>query len=176
MLSLAPFSSFTSPLISRRSVPTTLALALFSFPIPKSRLTLNSGRSASFPSATRRDRQQEEILSPSDPSDDEEEQEDDDDDEEDEAAEAAAAEYDEALLPVEDEDEDEGLGETETSTRVELKEGEKWQRIERLLALVRELGEGIIDFEELAGIYDFPIDKFQVLILPFFDFIWKCML
>lgn len=46
-------------------------------------------------------------------------------------------------------------------------EEHKWQRIERLLSEVREFGAGIIDFEELASIYDFPIDKFQVRLLVF---------
>ncbi|EPS65229.1 increased size exclusion limit 2, partial [Genlisea aurea] len=37
----------------------------------------------------------------------------------------------------------------------------KWRRVERIRNEVREFGEGIIDVEELASIYDFRIDKFQ---------------
>lgn len=39
----------------------------------------------------------------------------------------------------------------------------KWQRVERIRNEVREFGEEIIDVEELASVYDFRIDKFQVL-------------
>lgn len=38
----------------------------------------------------------------------------------------------------------------------------KWQRVEKLLGEVREFGEGIVDVDELASIYNFRIDKFQV--------------
>ncbi|XP_020578336.1 DExH-box ATP-dependent RNA helicase DExH15 chloroplastic isoform X2 [Phalaenopsis equestris] len=43
-----------------------------------------------------------------------------------------------------------------------------WQRVERLITEVREFGEEIIDFDELAGVYDFPIDKFQRLAIQAF--------
>lgn len=43
-----------------------------------------------------------------------------------------------------------------------------WQRVERLLSEAREFGEEIIDYAELAGIYDFPIDKFQRLAVQAF--------
>lgn len=38
----------------------------------------------------------------------------------------------------------------------------KWQRVEKLLSEVREFGEEIVDVDELASIYNFRIDKFQV--------------
>ncbi|PKA63064.1 DEAD-box ATP-dependent RNA helicase ISE2, chloroplastic [Apostasia shenzhenica] len=47
-------------------------------------------------------------------------------------------------------------------------EEHKWQRVERLIAEVREFGEEIVDFNELAGVYDFPIDKFQRLAIQAF--------
>jgi hypothetical protein len=34
--------------------------------------------------------------------------------------------------------------------------------VSKLVTEVREFGEDMIDYNELAGIYDFPIDKFQV--------------
>ncbi|KAL6013399.1 DExH-box ATP-dependent RNA helicase DExH15 chloroplastic [Asimina triloba] len=56
-------------------------------------------------------------------------------------------------------------GTTAAATAVSLEvpryEEHKWQRVERLRTEVREFGDGIIDIEELASIYDFPIDKFQ---------------
>ncbi|XP_029118558.1 DExH-box ATP-dependent RNA helicase DExH15 chloroplastic isoform X2 [Elaeis guineensis] len=101
-------------------------------------------------------------------SDPEDEDEDEDDDEE------AAEEYEVDGFLVEDSEEDEDR-ERETAQPAAAAAGpsprseeHKWQRIERLLAEVREFGEGIIDFEELAGIYDFPIDKFQHLAVQAF--------
>ncbi|KAK6922113.1 DEAD/DEAH box helicase domain, partial [Dillenia turbinata] len=44
----------------------------------------------------------------------------------------------------------------------------KWQRVEKLRDEVREYGEGIIDCDELASIYDFRIDKFQRLAIQAF--------
>lgn len=43
-----------------------------------------------------------------------------------------------------------------------LHEESKWQRVEKLCNEVRDFGEYIIDADELASIYDFRIDKFQV--------------
>lgn len=39
----------------------------------------------------------------------------------------------------------------------------KWQRVERLCNEVKLFGEEIINIEELKSIYDFRIDKFQVV-------------
>ncbi|THU70239.1 hypothetical protein C4D60_Mb08t22930 [Musa balbisiana] len=92
-------------------------------------------------------------------SDTDEDEEDDDDDE------VAAMEYDDGLLADVDREEEEREGETalleaEAGPSAKFEE-HKWERVTRLLAEVREFGEEIIDYEELAGIYDFPIDKFQ---------------
>ncbi|KAG9456738.1 hypothetical protein H6P81_001246 [Aristolochia fimbriata] len=92
--------------------------------------------------------------------DDEEEDEDgdeeeDEDDDEDEAAE----EYSDSTI-LSDEEEDDDIP-APVSLDTPRFEEEKWQKVEKLRAQVREFGEGIIDIEELADIYDFPIDKFQ---------------
>lgn len=83
---------------------------------------------------------------------------DDDDDDDDEAAD----EYDvpgEASDGVEDEIETSmATSEAPASRSDEF----KWQRVEKLYNEVREFGEELIDVEELASIYDFRIDKFQV--------------
>ena len=163
-------------LISQRNISQTLAFCCF-FPKPSS-LSLNSRGFLTFASPTKDHRDQrkdQELLSPSDPSeDDEEEDDDDEDDEEDDEAVAAAEEYDVALGAISEEDEDEDgeggdeeFGDSRASSGSELKEEDTLERVERLIAQVRELGEDIIDFEELASIYDFPIDKFQVLSLDY---------
>ncbi|XXG63174.1 hypothetical protein AAC387_Pa05g1419 [Persea americana] len=98
--------------------------------------------------------------------DDEEDE--DDDNEEDEFV---AEEYDEAagVSEEEDYDEDDGFRLSSASSSASpavgttWSEEPKWKRVERLRSQVRELGDGIIDVEELASIYDFPIDKFQRL-------------
>lgn len=100
--------------------------------------------------------------------DDEEDE--DDDNEEDEFV---AEEYDEAagVSEEEDYDEDDGFRLSSASSSASpavgttWSEEPKWKRVERLRSQVRELGDGIIDVEELASIYDFPIDKFQVKFL-----------
>ncbi|RWW59851.1 hypothetical protein BHE74_00033187 [Ensete ventricosum] len=96
-------------------------------------------------------------------SDTDEDEEDDDDDE------VTAMEYDDGLLADVDQEDEEREGETallaaEAGPSAKFEE-HKWERVTRLLAEVREFGEEIIDYEELAGIYEFPIDKFQVLYL-----------
>ena len=50
----------------------------------------------------------------------------------------------------------------ETAERRQRSEQYKSQQVAKLVAEVREFGDDIIDYNELAGIYDFPIDKFQV--------------
>ncbi|KAJ6801389.1 DExH-box ATP-dependent RNA helicase DExH15 chloroplastic isoform X1 [Iris pallida] len=101
---------------------------------------------------------------------DEEEEEDDDDEAE------AAEEYDlvDGLSEEEEEDgeekeeeEEEGDGAAAESAAPPFEE-HKWQRVARLLEHVREFGEDIIDFQELASIYDFSIDKFQRLAIQSF--------
>lgn len=90
----------------------------------------------------------------------------DEDEEYEEDGEISAPEY-EYGISVESDQEDED-GEPE-ATLLEAESGlytkseeQKSERVARLLAEVREFGQEIIDYGELAGIYDFPIDKFQV--------------
>lgn len=100
----------------------------------------------------------------------ESDEEDDDDDD------VAAEEYDSVSGEIgedseqdEDEEDDESAGEsvigesTGVSGRESRYEEFKWQRVERIRNEVREFGEEIIDVEELASVYNFRIDKFQVL-------------
>ncbi|KAJ8491440.1 hypothetical protein OPV22_013161 [Ensete ventricosum] len=99
-------------------------------------------------------------------SDTDEDEEDDDDDE------VTAMEYDDGLLADVDQEDEEREGETallaaEAGPSAKFEE-HKWERVTRLLAEVREFGEDIIDYEELAGIYEFPIDKFQRLAIQAF--------
>jgi len=91
-----------------------------------------------------------------DEDDDEEEEIDDDEDEEEE--DIAADEYDEVVVSGEASDEDE----VEVEELARYDDGFKWQRVEKLCNEVREFGVGIIDVDELASVYDFRIDKFQV--------------
>lgn len=89
--------------------------------------------------------------------------EDDDDDEDDDVA---ADEYDDISG-----DPSGGVEQSDDETEISIAAAEeapirqeefKWQRAERLCNEVREFGEDIIDADELASIYDFRIDKFQV--------------
>ena len=95
-------------------------------------------------------------------SDDDIEVESDDDDEEED--DVAAEEYDVVAGEI-----SEQYGDEEDEEVLEATEGVgpryeefKWQRVERIRNEVREFGEDIIDVEELASVYDFRIDKFQV--------------
>jgi hypothetical protein len=65
---------------------------------------------------------------------------------------------------VEDEEEPAEEEEERLDTAARRRESEEYKsrRVTKLVAEVREFGEDIIDYNELAGIYDFPIDKFQV--------------
>nr|DAD31083.1 TPA_asm: hypothetical protein HUJ06_009934 [Nelumbo nucifera] len=90
---------------------------------------------------------------------------DDEDDEDDEAAD----EHEEFAVDVSDEDEPvEDTASSTIPTTSPRFEEHKWQRVERLRSEVREFGEGIIDLDELASIYDFRIDKFQRLAIQAF--------
>ncbi|KAK9277300.1 hypothetical protein L1049_006840 [Liquidambar formosana] len=92
---------------------------------------------------------------------------DDDDDDDDEAAD----EYEDISAEVSDGVEE---GEDETESPMAISEALsrsvefKCQRVEKLRNEVREFGEEIIDVEELASIYNFPIDKFQRLAIQAF--------
>ncbi|GMH01661.1 hypothetical protein Nepgr_003500 [Nepenthes gracilis] len=92
---------------------------------------------------------------------------DDNDDDEDEAAEeyedlsvealdGAEQSEDEFVIPVDE------LNASSRSSE------SKWQRVQKLCDEVREFGDGIIDADELASIYDFRIDKFQRLAIQAF--------
>ncbi|KAI4328322.1 hypothetical protein L6164_020684 [Bauhinia variegata] len=82
---------------------------------------------------------------------------------EDDGDDIAADEYDEIPGGISD-DED-----TETfAAETALREGFKWERVEKLCKEVKEFGEEIIDVDELASIYDFRIDKFQRLAIQAF--------
>ena len=94
----------------------------------------------------------------SDAEDDEETEDFDDDDE-------AAFEYVE-VSDSEDEDGAQTQAEEELSpTPFWIPNEPKFRRVQKLCDEVREFSAGIIDADELASIYDFPIDRFQV---PFF--------
>ncbi|KVH96089.1 hypothetical protein Ccrd_001826 [Cynara cardunculus var. scolymus] len=88
-----------------------------------------------------------------------------DTDEDDEDDEEAAEEYEvvgEFSQEIEEDDEDEvesdDLEGDDSKSRFE---EFKWQRIERIRNDVKEYGDGIIDVDELASVYNFRIDKFQ---------------
>lgn len=91
-------------------------------------------------------------------------EEDDEDDDEEEAAD----EY-EGVVVAEFEDDDDDVDEDDDGDENVVVVGEsksgfeefKWQRIERIRNDVREYGDGIIDVDELASVYNFRIDKFQ---------------
>lgn len=99
----------------------------------------------------------------------------DDTDEDDEDDEEAAEEYEvvgefspEIEEDGEDEvesDEDDALEGDDNKSRFE---EFKWQRIQRIRNDVKEYGDGIIDVDELASVYNFRIDKFQRLAIQAF--------
>lgn len=113
----------------------------------------------------------------SDDADDEEIDDDEDDDDEvgiRDADDEDYDEYEEGEEGDEEEAEDESGGEDEeeveegderedTAKRRRESEEYKSRRVAKLVTEAREFGEDIIDYNELAGIYDFPIDKFQVI-------------
>lgn len=90
---------------------------------------------------------------------------DDDDDEE------AADEYDDVSGEVSDEiqQSDDEFEVSSDSTQAPSWRGEfRWQRVENLCNEVKEFGNEMIDVDELASIYDFRIDKFQVYVNLFY--------
>ncbi|KAJ4836783.1 DExH-box ATP-dependent RNA helicase DExH15 chloroplastic [Turnera subulata] len=95
--------------------------------------------------------------------DDDEVEDDDYDDEEDEEA---ADEYDEVLEQTDDDEAEAEAVPSEASAA--WRKESKWQRVDRLCKVVKELGNEIIDVDELANIYDFRIDKFQRLAVEAF--------
>lgn len=123
-------------------------------------------------------------LRPFSDADDEDEQvevEEDDEDydeeeEEEEDEDVAADEYDDV---VSGEVPDEGEAFEVANDALARHEGFKWQRVEKLCNEVREFGAEIIDVDELASVYDFRIDKFQVprfFLSSFrFSFLFVCL-
>ncbi|XP_020187629.1 DExH-box ATP-dependent RNA helicase DExH15 chloroplastic [Aegilops tauschii subsp. strangulata] len=115
----------------------------------------------------------------SDEDDDEEADEEEEDDDELDIRDADYDEDDDAEgdeeLEEESGGEDEEAGDVaaedsrqETAERRQRSEQYKSQQVAKLVAEVREFGDDIIDYNELAGIYDFPIDKFQRLAIQAF--------
>lgn len=108
----------------------------------------------------------------SDEDDEEEEEEeldDDDDDEDDDDDHIAAEEYDVISGEVSgevEEEESESLDDEVSEDKIVKYEEFKWQRVQRLCNEVREFGEEILDVNELASVYSFRIDKFQVFLSP----------
>jgi hypothetical protein len=82
------------------------------------------------------------------------------DEEEDDDEDIAADEYEDDVVSGEASDEDEVVDVDDEFARYD--DGFKWQRVEKLCNEVKEFGVGIIDYDELASVYDFRIDKFQV--------------
>lgn len=93
----------------------------------------------------------------------------DEDDDEDEDEDIAAEEYDEEVSDqfsyrVEQSEEDEAETSTdEASDAHSMFEQSKAQRVEQLCSEIKQFGADLMDVDELASIYDFRIDKFQVL-------------
>uniref|UniRef100_A0A0E0FU16 Helicase ATP-binding domain-containing protein n=1 Tax=Oryza nivara TaxID=4536 RepID=A0A0E0FU16_ORYNI len=115
------------------------------------------------------DEEDDEEIDIRDDADVDEEYDDDDDEELDEESgvEEEEEEEEEGDDGVEELEEEEG-GREGTAARRRRSEEYKSQRVGKLVAEVREFGEDIIDYNELAGIYDFPIDKFQRLAIQAF--------
>lgn len=98
--------------------------------------------------------------------------EDEDDEEDDEFEEyedddIAAEEYtiDSDASEEEEEEDEEGWSDSDTVAPLRQSEEDKADRVNKLLEQVREFGAEIIDYQEVAAIYDFPIDRFQVYFL-----------
>jgi len=154
------------PTVSRHALSPTQTLPLpLILPSRACRLHLASARSTSRAAASVSDDDEDEEVDVDDDDDEidirdvDDEYYDDfgDGDEGDEEAvdEESGGEYEEEAEEDEDERED-------TAARRRESEEYKSRRVAKLVAEVREFGEDIIDYNELAGIYDFPIDEFQV--------------
>ncbi|XP_010044671.3 DExH-box ATP-dependent RNA helicase DExH15 chloroplastic [Eucalyptus grandis] len=101
-------------------------------------------------------------------SDADEEAEEDDDDEDEDGEEFAADEYDDVSGDAYDgTEQSEDEIEAAASVRASFSES-KSRRVEKLCGEVREFGAQLIDFDELASVYDFRIDKFQRLAIEAF--------
>ena len=144
LLQRYPFSS------SFRFLPltttTTLSFSLLrprSLPFP---LKFHASFSFKSPTSTLRAFSDAEEDEEDDEEDDEEEDQDHDQDN------VSADEYDDVLGEASDDEAD----------VFSPHDGFKWQRVDKLCNEVREFGADLIDVDELASVYDFRIDKFQV--------------
>ncbi|XP_042497950.1 DExH-box ATP-dependent RNA helicase DExH15 chloroplastic isoform X1 [Macadamia integrifolia] len=155
---LIPFFSYSGNAIFRNLV----------FSIPRKFVTLRTTSSLSLPSHSYPRAISHSANQLSDVEEEEDEDEDEDGDEDDDDDEAAD-EYEEFSVDLFDDNkyEDDEIDSTvmEAPPRFE---GQKWQRIDKLRSQVRELGDELIDLDELASFYDFRIDKFQRLAIESF--------
>ncbi|KAL6911461.1 hypothetical protein ACP4OV_000266 [Aristida adscensionis] len=169
MRCLAPhFLLLPLPAASRHALPQTQTPSPPLLPSRGAPLHLASARSPSRAAAPVSDEDEDEEV---------DEEEDDDEiglrDAEDEDYDEYE-EGDEEEVDEEGEEEDEAEAEEEederedTAARRRESEEYKSRRVAKLVAEVRQFGEDMIDYNELAGIYDFPIDKFQRLAIQAF--------
>ncbi|KAJ1696081.1 hypothetical protein LUZ63_004593 [Rhynchospora breviuscula] len=105
--------------------------------------------------------------------DDDEEDDDDDDDDDDEFDEygddeIAADEYAVVASDEEEDEDEEDIIAPDSMGPLRQSEADKAQRVKKLIADARELGADILDYQDLAGIYHFPIDRFQRLAIQAF--------
>jgi len=164
----SPYISKFNPSLFPPHLPQTLGFYCLQKPKPKPKpkpRSLNSFRLLSFSNSPNSFIPAESQLSDAD-NDEEEEYEDDEDDDEEE--DEAADEYDDISEAIEEETETEISVAASSSEVSNWRKESKWQRVEKLCNEVKEFGNEIIDANELASIYDFRIDKFQVLLLDFF--------
>lgn len=166
-------SILSSPYISKFNpslfppLPQTLGFYCLQRPKPKPKpRPFNSFRLLSFSNSPNSLIPAESQLSDADNDEEEEEYEDEEDDDEEE--DEAADEYDDISEALEEEIETEISVDASSSEVSNWRKESKCQRVEKLCNEVKEFGNEIIDANELASIYDFRIDKFQVLHLDFF--------
>ncbi|PUZ77512.1 hypothetical protein GQ55_1G377800 [Panicum hallii var. hallii] len=170
---LAPHFLLPLPTASRHALPQTqtppLPLLLTS---RAARLHLASARSPSRAAASVSDDDEDEEEVDVDDDDDEigiRDADDEDYDEYEDGDEGDEVAVDEESGGEDEEEAEDEDGEREdTSARRRESEEYKSRRVAKLVAEVREFGDDIIDYNELAGIYDFPIDKFQRLAIQAF--------
>jgi len=153
---LSPQHPSTLSIITSSLYKTSIFSQTLGFCSPKSLRTPASQHSPQFRASCK----SPSSLYPVEPQLSDGEEDDDDDDD------VAADEYDDISG-----DPSGGVEQSDDETEISLAAAEeapmrqeefKWQRAERLCNEVREFGEDIIDADELASIYDFRIDKFQV--------------
>ncbi|RLM78407.1 DEAD-box ATP-dependent RNA helicase ISE2, chloroplastic [Panicum miliaceum] len=172
---LAPhFLLLPLPTASRHALPQTQTppLPLLLLTSRAARLHLASARSPSRAAASVSDDDEDEEEVDVDDDDDEigiRDADDEDYDEYEDGDEGDEVAVDEESGGEDEEEAEDEDGEREdTSARRRESEEYKSRRVAKLVAEVREFGDDIIDYNELAGIYDFPIDKFQRLAIQAF--------